>query len=492
MTYQYREKIMGGFLGKAAGGTLGQPWEGATGPLTLTYYNPVPTGMIPNDDLDLQVVWAVRLATDWQGRIDRQLFAKAWIENIIFPFDEYGVAIRNLKRGIKPPQCGEYDNFFVNGFGAAIRSEIWACLAPGQPELAAKYAYEDACLDHAGEGIYAEQFLAALESAAFCESNINLLLDKALEYIPHSSRLAEVVVNVRKWCASGTGEDIRVKIMTHYGNDNFTDAVMNFGFIIMALLLGKGDFVKTVTTAANCGQDSDCTAATVGAILGIINPGCIPEAWLAPLGHDLVLNREIIGIEPPKTLDDFVDLLIELRSRITLAPTVIPSADLKKYAIPARQGFWGPFFPRDFRRFHPETPECMRNITLPGSLCSIDFTEQKSTEMKMIEIPFTLTTDKTLRLTVNTPAFVMVWVDGDFKFGRESGSMVPALHRPPINQQVEISLNAGRHVLQIGLLPSSPSMFYASLFFAFGGLDNHYCDETVCFDDAFGGKYDLV
>jgi len=34
----------------------------------------------------------------------------------------------------------------------------------------------------------------------------------------------------------------------------------------LALLLGKGDFLETMFTALNCGFDSDCTAATAGAV----------------------------------------------------------------------------------------------------------------------------------------------------------------------------------------------------------------------------------
>ena len=52
----YREKVMGCWLGKAVGGTLGQPYEGCDGPLDLSYYDPVPTDMIPNDDLDLKAI----------------------------------------------------------------------------------------------------------------------------------------------------------------------------------------------------------------------------------------------------------------------------------------------------------------------------------------------------------------------------------------------------------------------------------------------------
>lgn len=62
--------------------------------------------------------------------------------------------------------------FFTDGLGGAIRSEIWAILAPGDPVQAARLAGIDAQLDHAGNGIYAEQFLAALESCAFTEENL--------------------------------------------------------------------------------------------------------------------------------------------------------------------------------------------------------------------------------------------------------------------------------------------------------------------------------
>jgi hypothetical protein len=132
---------MGCWLGKAVGGTLGMPYEGMDGPFDLDFYDPVPTGMVPNDDLDLQVVWACLLDQLETPRVSRALFSEGWKKHINFPWDEYGVCIRNLREGIEPPLSGSYDNWFINGMGAAIRSEIWACLAPGNPRLAAAYAY---------------------------------------------------------------------------------------------------------------------------------------------------------------------------------------------------------------------------------------------------------------------------------------------------------------------------------------------------------------
>ena len=49
----YNKKVRGCFVGKSVGGTLGMKYEGNLNYNEVTYYNPVPTKMIPNDDLPL-------------------------------------------------------------------------------------------------------------------------------------------------------------------------------------------------------------------------------------------------------------------------------------------------------------------------------------------------------------------------------------------------------------------------------------------------------
>ena len=80
--------------------------------------------------------------------------------------------------------CVVMDNTYKNSNGCWIRSELWACLAPGHPEIATRYAFEDAIVDHANEGMYGEIFTAALQSAAFAESDREKLIDIGLSYIP--------------------------------------------------------------------------------------------------------------------------------------------------------------------------------------------------------------------------------------------------------------------------------------------------------------------
>ena len=316
---QIRKKVMGCWLGKAVGGTLGQPYEGCDGPLDLTFYDPVPTDMVPNDDLDLQVLWCCVMDSMEHPAADRKVLADAWLAHVAFPWDEYGVAIRNLKMGIPAPFSGSYDNWFKEGLGAAIRSELWACLAPDNPQLAARFAYEDACVDHTEDGIYAEQFWAAAESLAFSESNLDRLLDAGLSVIPADCRFALAVKDTRRQCAAGSNPAaIRKHILENWGSESFTNCIMNGAFAVMALLLGRGDFGRSICLAVNCGRDADCSTATVGALLGLVDPDSIGEKWLAPIGRKLILNKGIRDIRPPETLDEFTDKVIGLSRRISL------------------------------------------------------------------------------------------------------------------------------------------------------------------------------
>lgn len=451
----YREKVMGCWLGKAVGGTLGQPYEGCEGPLDLSYYDPIPTDMIPNDDLDLQVLWAYALDKMENPTVDRDVLAKAWLEHVDFPWDEYGLAIRNLKEGIPAPLCGSHDNWFKNGLGAAIRSEIWACLAPGNPQLAAKYAFEDACVDHAEDGLYAEQFFAAVESEAFRESNMDRLLDAGLSVIPPHSRLALAVKDTRQWCAeSKDWQKIRRAILDQWGNENFTDAVMNVPFTVMALLLGKGDFSKTVCMAVNCGLDADCTTATAGAIMGIINPDSIEERWLNPIGRKLIINDGITGITHPETLDGFTDLLISLRDKITLREEGdLPRMDLSAYRLAADCGVFSPWFALDDLQFSPKLPQETETVVFPGTSGSIDTSCIPLNSLFMMRFKFTLQNSQTVRVMFNTSSNSRVWVDGHYVFGREGGRMAPSFHRCPINQYSDLELKEGSHELLVGIAP---------------------------------------
>ena len=159
--HEYLDKMRGCWNGKNIGGTLGTPFEGMRGLFDIQYYSQPLDKPLPNDDLDLQLVWLN--AVEKYGRnINRELLGEYWLSFIYPDCAEYGAGKNNLRAGLVPPLSGYVGNHYRNSNGSWILTEIWACLCPGHPELAVKYAYEDAIIDHSYEGVYAAVFLAAI------------------------------------------------------------------------------------------------------------------------------------------------------------------------------------------------------------------------------------------------------------------------------------------------------------------------------------------
>ena len=330
-----RRKILACWVGKNIGGTLGGPFEGYPETHELTFYDPVPTEAMPNDDLELQAMYAAALDRMEHPEVNRMVLADIWRKHMNFHVDEYAVAMKNLASGVLPPWSGAWDNCFTEGMGSAIRSEIWACLAPGDPDLAAKYAYEDACIDHDGAGIDAEIFFAVLESLAFVESDIRKLISAALERIPADSKLAAGIRDACSlWDSTHDWRHVRDTLFERYASEFRTSVLINIPFTVLALLSGNGDFGKTICDAANCGMDTDCTAATAGAILGIVDPDCIPDKWKAPVGDALIVRKTAVtGLDFPPTIEAFTDQIISLRGRIPAGVREISAAEPDRSAI---------------------------------------------------------------------------------------------------------------------------------------------------------------
>ncbi len=315
---RYFEKLRGCFTGKAVGGTLGMPFEGYIGTKEISYYDPVPTHMIENDDIDLQVVW-LEVIRECGLPINRYDLAKGWLKHMRGLPDEYGVVMRNLKTGIYPPLSGRYDNKFIAGMGAAIRTEIWAGLAPGDPDLAVKLAIEDACCDHAEDGVDAAAFLAAFESYAYVESDIEKLLAKSLSYLPKEGRVHTMITHaIALWREGLSPLAVRAKLLEAYYSQNWTDVGTNLSFITLGLLEGEKEqapadkISKGLCTAVGLGHDADCIGATLGAMFGILYPNDFEERWTRPLGDDLVLSGCIASMHEVATIYDFCEQIADV------------------------------------------------------------------------------------------------------------------------------------------------------------------------------------
>jgi hypothetical protein len=92
------------------------------------------------------------------------------------------------------------------------------------------------------------------------------------------------------------------------------DAPENIGFTIAGLLYGEGDFGKSLCLANKCGEDTDCTCATLGALLGIISGASkLPEKWTKPLDDKIVtmcIDKTSGGVWVPNTATELADRII--------------------------------------------------------------------------------------------------------------------------------------------------------------------------------------
>ena len=314
---EYRDKVFACWLGKNIGGTLGAPYESRKYVNNLTFYNPVPKNPTPNDDLDLQLIWLQMLE---EKGVPPRLpdFAEYWRKYLsAYPWNEYGFCMRNLERGLMPPVSGWFENYYVDEMGSPIRSEIWACLAPADPQRAAALAWMDSAMDHAGgEGMYGEMFWASVESAAFVLSEPRELIRLGLAMIPPSCSISRVIREA-VWCweHGKSWAEARERIATTYGHQQPCNAIPNHGFTILGWLYGK-DFGSQLCHAVNCGYDTDCTGATLGSVLGIFGgTSYIPQRWSDPVGRGITVHKFTRKSRLPKSLDELTDRTLALAER---------------------------------------------------------------------------------------------------------------------------------------------------------------------------------
>jgi len=312
-----KSRILGCWMGKSIGGTLGLPYEGVMERLHLAFYDPVPTVAPPNDDLELQLVW-LHLVENGGTTLTQAHFAQAWLDHIHYMWDEYGRTRWNLRRGVPVASVGSFENPFHAAMGSPIRSEIWACLFPGDPDSAAHYAALDASLDHGTEGIAGEVLFAAMQSEVAAGKTVENAITLALRYIPTESETARAIAFVLESHRSGVADwDCWKELLARHGNENFTHAPLNVALTIWALWYGGGDFEKSILLAANGGYDTDCTAATVGATLGFMfGTEGIPTRWIEPIGEAVLVGAGIRDISAPTTLTELTERTMALIGKL--------------------------------------------------------------------------------------------------------------------------------------------------------------------------------
>jgi ADP-ribosylglycohydrolase len=386
---QYVERVYAGILGKLIGVYLGRPFEGWThdqivkelGPIWYYVHDRFNQPLVVTDDDVSGTFTFVRALLDnneTQETTSEQV-GRTWLNYLVEGktvlwwgglgnSTEHTAFIR-LKEGVPAPRSGSIE---LNGatvaeqIGAQIFIDSWAMVAPGNPELAVRLAREAARVSHDGEAVFAAQLLAAMESQAFIEPDIERLLDLGVSMIPKESLIRRLVDDLRSWVASDRDwEKSRTRIEEKYGYQKFKGnchVVPNHAVVILSLLYAEDDFQQALMIANTCGWDTDCNAGNVGCLMGIKNGLAGIDAgpdWRGPLADRMLISSADGG----RSVTDAVRETFEI-VRIGAALAGVPE----------------PRAPKKGARFHFELPGSTQGFTSETSFDSNGTTRIENVE----------------------------------------------------------------------------------------------------------------
>lgn len=286
----YRDKMRAAWLGQMVGVGWGQPtefsYQGAIMPADkMPAWQPEWVNQHYNDDCYVEMTFLKTLDEHGLGVSIRQAgvdFANSGYD--LAHANLYGR--ENLRRGIAPPDSG-HPKFTEHSddIDYQIESDFAGIISPGLPNEAVALGEIFGRLIDYGDGVYGGQFIGAMYSEAFFESDIIKVVETALKSIPAESQYAGMVRDLLRWHKENPAdwEKTWQLIENKYhkdknfchglcpGQDNLKefsiDVKLNGAYVLLGLLYGDGEIDKTIITAARAGQDSDCNPSNAAGIL---------------------------------------------------------------------------------------------------------------------------------------------------------------------------------------------------------------------------------
>lgn len=315
---EYVERVYAGVLGKLIGVYLGRPVENWTYERisreigTIEYYIHELRGrrlIVTDDDISGTFTFLRALQDyDYDPNLTPEQIGQTWLNYLIerttilwwggMGNSTEHTAYLRLKHGIPAPRSGSMElngRIMAEQIGAQIFIDGWGLVCPGDPVRAADFARRAASVSHDGEAIYGAQVVAALVAEAFVESDIQILLDRALSLIPVDSVVRRLIDDLRSWHqVESDWRENRARLESNYGYDKYRGnchLIPNHGLIIMSLLHGNGDFDRSMSIVNTSGWDTDCNSGNLGAILGVRNglEGFGGKDWRGPVADQLFL-----------------------------------------------------------------------------------------------------------------------------------------------------------------------------------------------------------
>lgn len=341
MKPEFIERIYAGWLAKVIGVRLGAPIEGWTYEKILYSFGelqgyPKQYRQFAADDDTNGPLFFLRALEDSRHGYDitpqdvgDALLNYASYESGFFWWGGYGIstehtAYLNLRAGVPAPMSGSIEkngSKVAEQIGGQIFIDTWGLVAPGNPDLAAKYARTAASVTHDGNGIYGGIFVACCISYAFVEQDIRKIIRKGLCYIPDDCEYARAVRSVMAYQEEHpeNWRDCYHYVKDNFGYDRYPGSchiIPNSSVMILSLLYGQGDFAKTLDICNMCGWDTDCNVGNVATIMGVrCGLEGIPELLRKPI-NDILICSSVVGSLNSMDIPCGADYIVRLAAAV--------------------------------------------------------------------------------------------------------------------------------------------------------------------------------
>ena len=280
----FRDRMMGAWLGQSAGVAFGWPTEfKCKGSL-------IPDGKMPKwtpglinetfnqDDLYVEMTFLgtlVRHGLDVTTRRAGIDFANSryrlWCAN--------SNARNNLRNGIAAPASShpKYHKT-TDDIDYQIEADFSGIIAPGLPQAAVDLGETFGRIMNYGDGLYAGQFVGAMYAEAYFTADRVEIVERALKAIPAESRYAEMVRDMLGWYRAdrtdwkGAWRKAVDKYQSKAGLGKISipaiDVKINGAMVLLGFLFGEGDMDRTMYISTAGGYDSDCNPSSACGVLG--------------------------------------------------------------------------------------------------------------------------------------------------------------------------------------------------------------------------------
>lgn len=281
------DKAIGSLSGLAIGDSFGDAARGADNQRDYGITTDFNKGASwSTDDTEFALMTA-KLLIEHEGNFTSDDVVNMWFKYVATE-DELkrgGVseveACSNLRRGLRPPQSGMYNAYYMSD-GAAMRSGPIGIVCAGDPERAADLAYRDACVSHYREGIWGAQAVAVAVSLAMVDADMEDIMEAIFKIAPPDSWFYETLNRAMNIVKEADGDIANAWMPLH--NELFSThrstVAEALPEVFGCLMLENKSFKSGLILAGNFGRDADTIGAIAGAVLGAkYGAKNIPDKW---------------------------------------------------------------------------------------------------------------------------------------------------------------------------------------------------------------------